>query len=96
MKNIRSDKTVRLCHRARVIKRLTIVLTILVLIGGVKSTLNLQNVNAEALLKAMPIVKEIVDEVRDAIDSIPTCTEESIKREDAFLRVVEKRYNQSI
>lgn len=96
MKNIRSDKTVRLCRKARVIKRLTIILAILVLIGGVKSTLNLQNVNAKASPKAMPLVKEIIDEVRNAVDSIPTCTEESIKRENDFLRVVEKRYNQNI
>ena len=96
MKNIRSDKTVRLCRKAQVIKRLTIVFAILVLIGGIKSTLNLQNVSAEASPKATSLVKEIIDEVRNTIDSIPTYTEENIKREDAFLKVVEKRYNQNV
>lgn len=96
MKNIRSDKTVRLCRKARVIKRLTIAFAILVVIGGMKSTLNTQNVNANASPKAMSLVEEIIDEVRNAIDSLPTCTEESIQKEDAFLKIVEKRHNQNI
>ena len=42
------------------------------------------------------IVEEAVEEMKEVIDNIPTCTDESIKKEDLFLKIVEKRYNKNI